>query len=104
MKGKMFHIRLSSTTAFRVHGKESHLKVKQWGAGLAERTELDALLKQARTARLELSKGTLGEVALQLGTVKVSLRKDYGAGSFGVDPNGTPIFTDPAGKAFPVKP
>lgn len=78
--------------------------VKQWGASLAERTELDALLKQARTARLELSKGTLGEVALQLGTVKVSLRKDYGAGSFGVDPNGTPIFTDPAGKAFSVKP
>jgi hypothetical protein len=33
MKGKMFRIRLSSTTAFRVHGKESELRVKQWGAG-----------------------------------------------------------------------
>ncbi|MDT8992686.1 FapA family protein [Curvibacter sp. APW13] len=78
--------------------------VKQWGASLAERTELDALLKQARTARLELTKGTVGEVALQLGPMKVQLRREYGAGTFGVDPNGTPIFTDPAGKAIPLTP
>lgn len=80
------------------------MAVKQWGASLAERSELDVLLKQARTARLELTKGTQGDVALQLGTVRVVLRKEYGVGAFSVDPNGSPIFTDPAGKAVPVKP
>jgi hypothetical protein len=43
-------------------------------------------------------------VALQLGTVRVNLRKTYGVGAFSVDTHGEPIFTDPAGKSAPVKP
>lgn len=78
--------------------------VKQWGASLAERTALEEQLKQARTARLEVTQATQGEVALQLGSVKLHLHKEYGAGTFGVDTNGTPVFTDPAGKAVPIKP
>jgi hypothetical protein len=80
------------------------LAVKQWGASLVERTELDALLKLARLAKLELTQGTQGEVARQLGTVRVNLRKTYGVGAFSVDTHGEPIFTDPAGKSAPVKP
>ncbi len=80
------------------------MAVKQWGASLVERTELDALLKLARLAKLELTQGTQGEVALQLGTVRVNLRKTYGVGAFSVDTHGEPIFTDPAGKSAPVKP
>lgn len=80
------------------------MAIKQWGASLVERNEVDALLKQARTARLELTKGSLGEVALQLGPLQLRLRQEFGAGSFSVDPDGAPIFTDMAGKASPVKP
>lgn len=78
--------------------------VKQWGASLVERTALDAQLKEARRARLELTQGLQGDVGLQLGSVRVQLRRGYGVGTFGVDTNGTPIFTDSAGKAFPLKP
>jgi hypothetical protein len=79
------------------------MAVKQWGASLVERNELDALLKQARNARLELTQGSLGEVALQLGTLRLRFHREFGAGAFSVDPDGVPIFTDGAGKAYPVK-
>lgn len=80
------------------------MAIKQWGASMVERNEIDALLKQARTARLELTQGLLGEVALQLGPLQLRLRQRYGVGAFSVDPDGAPIFTDAAGKAYPVKP
>lgn len=80
------------------------MAIKQWGASLVERNEIEAQLKQARNARLELTKGTLGEVALQLGPLQLRLRQEFGAGAFSVDPDGGPVFTDAAGKAYPVKP
>lgn len=65
---------------------------KQWGASLAERTELFALLKQGHTARLELTKGSEGEVALQLGPKRLRLQNAYGGGTFGIDADGSPMF------------
>lgn len=55
------------------------------------------------SARLELTKGTLGEVALQLGPWQLRMRQELGGGTFSVDSDGIPIFTDAAGKAYPVK-
>lgn len=73
-----------------------------WGKSLAERGELDKLLAHARNARVELGLGTSGPVELQMGSRKINLRKEYGAGAFSTDKTTQTVFTDPSGHATPV--
>jgi uncharacterized protein (DUF342 family) len=70
-----------------------------WGKLLAERSELEAQLELASTARLEVRVGVAGAVDLSIRKVAARLRRDFDKGTFALDAEGHVTFTSPSGGA-----
>ncbi len=73
-----------------------------WGEALVERGELEQQLALARSARVEVGVALAGAVDLSLGKLVARLRRDFDAGSFGLDAEGNLVFTDAAGQVGPL--
>lgn len=85
----------------RVKASRQHA-LKLWGEALVERGELEKELALARNARLEVGVALTGAVDLSLGKLAARLRRDFDAGSFGLDEAGNLVFTDAAGRVGPA--
>lgn len=85
----------------RVKASRQHAG-QMWGAALVERGELEKELALARSARLEVGVALTGAVDLSLGRLTARLRRDFDAGSFGLDEAGNLAFTDAAGRVGPA--
>ena len=81
----------------RVKASRQHA-VQVWGQSLVERGELEQQLALARTARLEVGVTMAGAVDLSFGKLTARLRRDFEAGSFGLDADGHVVFTSAAGQ------
>ncbi len=73
-----------------------------WAKSLVERAELDQQLAVTRNARVEVTLCTSGPVELGFGKRKTALRKEFGPGTFSLDPDGKLQFTEPSGQAYPI--
>jgi len=76
--------------------------VQVWGKSLTDRGEMEKQLSRTRSAKLSIGVSVEGPVDLSFGSRAVRLRKEFGKGEFSVDSASLVVFTDPAGKAFPI--
>jgi uncharacterized protein (DUF342 family) len=71
--------------------------VQVWGKSIVERVDLDKEMALIGNARIEVAMGMEGSVELAFGSHKVVPHHDYGQGSFSVNEEGHPIFTNTGG-------
>ncbi len=82
----------------RVKASRQHV-LQVWGQMLIEEVELKKELAVALTAKLQANAGVEGSVELSFGKLTVQLRRDFGAGTFSVDPQTGVIFTSQNGQS-----
>lgn len=90
-KGMLERVKASRQNAVRV-----------WGQSLLECKELDEQIALAQAAKVEIEVGVDGAVDLSFGKLTARLRRGFDAGNFSADPDGHIVFSNSAGKAFPV--
>lgn len=76
--------------------------VQVWGKSMVKRFELDKEMALIGNAKIKVSVGLEGSVELAFGSHKVAVHHDYGPGSFSVNEEGHPIFTNSGGMIKPV--
>jgi len=80
----------------KVNASRQHV-VEEWGRSLAEKADLEKEIAKERSARLEITVGVEGAVDLVILRAQAHLRREFGAGHFGLNDDNRIVYCRPDG-------